>query len=76
MKKLKTKTKMLRRNGPAIKSVESVLKLEGSLWLERFVKEVVLEPGVKERPTVLIHLLHVPEANNLVTVILINYRSL
>jgi len=67
---------MLRRNGPVIKSVESVLKLEGSLWWERFVKEVVLEPGVKERSTVLIHLLHVPEANNLVTVILINYRSL
>jgi len=29
---------MLRRNGPVVKSVESVLRLEGSL-----------EPGVKER---------------------------
>ena len=44
MKKLKTK------NGDAQKkSVESVLRLEGSLWWERFVKEVVLEPGLKER---------------------------
>jgi len=49
MKKLKHKTEMLRRNGPVVKSVESVLKLAGSLWWERFVKEVGLEPGVKER---------------------------
>ena len=27
---------MLRRNGPVVKSVESVLRLEGSLWGERF----------------------------------------
>ena len=40
---------MLTRNCPVVKSVESVLKLEGSLWWERFVKEVGLEPGVKER---------------------------
>jgi len=40
---------MLRRNGPVIKSAESVLRLEGSLWWERFVKEVGLEPGVKEK---------------------------
>jgi len=40
---------MLRRNGPVVKSVESVLMLEGSLWWERFVKEVGLEPGVKGR---------------------------
>jgi len=40
---------MLRRNGPVVKSVESVLRLEGSLWWERFVKEEGLEPGVKER---------------------------
>jgi len=40
---------MLRRNGPAMKSVELGLRLEGSLWWERFVKEVGLEPGVKER---------------------------
>jgi len=39
-KKLKTKTEMLRRNGPIIKSVESVLRLEGSIWWERSVKEV------------------------------------
>jgi len=40
---------MLRRNGPVIKSVESVLRLEGNLWWERFVKETGLEPAVKER---------------------------
>jgi len=40
---------MLRRNGPVVKSVESVVRLEWSLWWERFVKEVRLEPGVKER---------------------------
>jgi len=40
---------MLRRNGPVVKSVESVLRLEGSLWWERFVKEVGLEAGVKDR---------------------------
>ena len=38
---------MLRRNGPVVKLVESVLRLEGSLWGERFVKEVGLEPRVK-----------------------------
>jgi len=27
--------------------VESVLRPEGSLWWERFVKKVGLEPGVK-----------------------------
>ena len=32
---------MLRRNGPVVKSVESVLRLEGSLWGERFVEEVM-----------------------------------
>ena len=40
---------MLRRNGPVVKSVESVLRLEGSLWGERFLEEVGLEAGVKER---------------------------
>jgi len=40
---------MLRRNVPVVKSVESVLRLEGSLWWERFVEEVDLELGVKER---------------------------
>ena len=50
MKKLKIKTEMLRRNGPCShKAVESVLRSEGSLWWERFVKKVGLEPGVKER---------------------------
>jgi len=33
---------MLRRNGPVIKSVESFLRPEESLWWERFVKEVGL----------------------------------
>jgi len=28
---------MLRGNGPVVKSMESVLRLEGSLWWERFV---------------------------------------
>jgi len=49
MKKLKTKTGMLRRNGPVVKSVESVLRLEGSSWWERFVNEVGFEQGVKDR---------------------------
>jgi len=43
------KTEMLIRNGSVVKSVESVLMLKGSLWWERFVKEVGLEAGVKER---------------------------
>jgi len=42
MKKLKTKkTEMLRKNGPVVKSAESVLRLEGSLWWERFVKDII-----------------------------------
>jgi len=46
---------MFRRNGPVIKTVESVLGLEGRLWWERFVKEVGLglEPAVKEREGVM-----------------------
>jgi len=47
MKKLKTKTELLSRNGPVEKSVESVLRLEQSLWWEIFVKEVGLEAGVR-----------------------------
>jgi len=45
------KTEMLRRNGPVIKPwrLESVLRPEGSLWWERFVKKVGLKPGVKDR---------------------------
>jgi len=46
-----TKTEMLRRNSPVMRSVESVLGLEGSLWCERFVKEIGFKPGVKERET-------------------------
>jgi len=50
MKKAKNK-----KNGDAQKkqtshkAVESVLRTEGSLWWERFVKKVGLQPGVKER---------------------------
>jgi len=47
MKKLNIKTEMLRRNGQVIKPW-TVLGPEGSLWWERFVKKVGLEPGVKE----------------------------
>jgi len=45
---LKQKTELLRRNIQIKKSVESVLRLEESLWWERFVKEICLEPGVKQ----------------------------
>jgi len=44
---------MLRRNGPVIKSMESVLRPEGSLWWEIFVKEVGFEPEVKEKEVVI-----------------------
>jgi len=44
MKKLKKQ-----KIGKVIKSVESVLMPEGSLWWERFVKDVGFEPEVKER---------------------------
>jgi len=44
----KTKIKMLRRNSLVIKSVESALSWEESLWWERFVEEVGFEAGVKE----------------------------
>jgi len=47
-KKTKTKMQMLRRNSPVMKSVESVLRLEESLWWEKFVNEVGFELGVKE----------------------------
>ena len=43
---------MLRRNGPVVKSVESVLRLEGSLWWERFVKEVILVTKRLLRPMI------------------------
>jgi len=41
VKMLETKTEKRRRNGLVIKSVESILSLEGSLWWERFVKRQV-----------------------------------
>jgi len=44
MKKLKIKMEMLRRNGPVVKSVESVLRLEGSLLAN---KKVVEKPHYK-----------------------------
>jgi len=40
---------MLRRNGPVIKSAESILMPEESPWWERLVEEVCFEPGVKDR---------------------------
>jgi len=50
MKKTKKqKIKMLRRNSPVIKSVESVLRPEECLGWERLVKELGFEAGVKER---------------------------
>jgi len=48
-KKLKQKTEMLRRNVAVIKPWSQSWGQEGSLWWERFVKEVGFEPGVKER---------------------------
>ena len=49
MKKLKTKDRDAQKKRSSHKAVESVLRPEGSLWWERFLKEVDLEPGVKER---------------------------
>jgi len=43
------KNKMLRRNGPVIKPVKSVLRPKESLWSGGLKKEVGFEPGVKER---------------------------
>jgi len=39
---------MLRRNGRVKHRAWSVVRPEESLWRERFVKEVGLEPGVKK----------------------------
>jgi len=39
-RKLQRKTEMFRRNGPVVKSVESIMRPVESLWWERFVKEV------------------------------------
>jgi len=53
MKKLKIKTQMFRsqKKGSSHKAVESVLRMEGSLWWERFEEKVGLEPGVNEKGT-------------------------
>jgi len=40
-------TKNKSRYAQKKRSVESVLRPEGSLWLERFVKEVGFGPGLK-----------------------------
>jgi len=45
----KKKTELFRRNGPVIKSAESVLWPEESPWWETFMKEVGFEPRLKER---------------------------
>ena len=49
MKKTKNKNRDAQKKRTSHKAVESVLRPEGSLWWERFVKKVGLEPGVKER---------------------------
>jgi len=49
MKKTKNKNRDALRKRTSNKAVESVLRPEGRLWWERFVKEIGLEPGVKER---------------------------
>ena len=48
-KKLKPENGDAEKKRSFVKSVESVLRLEGSLWWKRFAKEVGLEAGVKER---------------------------
>ena len=45
----KNKKRDAQKKRSSRKAVESVLRPEGSLWWERFVKKVGLEPGVKER---------------------------
>jgi len=49
MKKTKNKNRDAQKKWTSHKAVESVLRPEGRLWWERFVKKVGLEPGVKER---------------------------
>jgi len=49
MKKTKNKNRDAQKKRTSHKDVESVLRPEGRLWWERFVKKVGLEPGVKER---------------------------
>jgi len=49
MKKTKNKNRDAQKKRTSHKAMESVLRPEGSLWWERFVKKVGLELGVKER---------------------------
>jgi len=49
MKKTKNKNRDAQKKRASHKAMESVLRPEGSLWWERFVKKVGLKPGVKER---------------------------
>jgi len=49
MKKTKNKSRDAEKKRTSHKAMESVLRPEGSLWWERSVKKVGLEPGVKER---------------------------
>jgi len=49
MKKTKNKNRDAQKLRTSKKAVESVLRPEGSLRWERFVRKVRLEPGVKER---------------------------
>jgi len=51
MKKLKNKNRDVQKKRSSHKAVESVLRMEGSVWWERFEEKVSLEPGVKERGT-------------------------
>jgi len=48
MKKTKNENRDAQKILTSHKAVESVMRPEGSLWWERFVKKVGLEPGVKE----------------------------
>ena len=47
MKKTKNENRDAQKKRTSHKAVESVMRPEGSLWWERFVKKVGLEPGVK-----------------------------
>ena len=49
MKKTKNKNRDAEKKRTSRKAVESVLRQEWSLWWERFVKKVGVEPEVKER---------------------------
>jgi len=50
MKKTKNKkNRDAQKKRTSHKAAESVLRPKGSLWWERFMKKVGLEPGVKER---------------------------